>query len=91
MIVTVEEMKQYLRVDYDEEDALIGSLITGAEKTCMDVLRIGDAEVFCQIENAKIAVMYAVAYLFEHREEADYHAMILTLRSLLFGDRREGF
>lgn len=91
MIVTREEMKQYLRVDYEEDDALIDSFILGAEKTCIDVLRMDDAEEFYQVDNAKIAVMYAVAYLYEHREEADHHAMILTLRSLLFGDRREGF
>ena len=35
--------------------------------------------------------MYTVAYLYEHREEADHHDLILTLRSLLFGSRKEGF
>ena len=39
----------------------------------------------------KIAVMYAVAYLYEHREDADHHALALGLRNLLFGIRREGF
>ena len=32
-----------------------------------------------------------VAYLYEHREEADHSALNLTLRSLLFGIREEGF
>lgn len=32
-----------------------------------------------------------VAYLYEHREEADHHALTLTLRSLLFGSRKEAF
>ena len=40
---------------------------------------------------SKIAVMYAVAYLYEHRENADYKALTLSLRSLLFGIRKEGF
>lgn len=35
------------------------------------------------------AVLYALAYLFEHREEADHHELTLTLRSLLFS-LREG-
>lgn len=35
--------------------------------------------------------MYTVAYLYEHREEADHHELMLTLRSLLFGIRQEGF
>lgn len=41
--------------------------------------------------NAKAAVMYTVAYMYEHREEADHHALTITLRSLLFGARREVF
>ena len=39
----------------------------------------------------KIAVMYAVAYLYEHREDADHHDLTLSLRSLLFGIRKEEF
>ena len=57
----------------------------------MDVARTDDAEKFASEKNAKIAVMYAVAYLYEHREEADHRALALTLRSLLFGIRKEGF
>lgn len=33
MLVTLEEMKNYLRVDFDDDDALIASLITSAEKS----------------------------------------------------------
>ena len=74
MIVTLEEMKQYLRVDFDDDD------ITRQNE-----------DVFEESENAKPAVYYAVAYLYEHREEADHHALTLTLRSLLFGSRKEAF
>nr|DAK77205.1 MAG TPA: hypothetical protein [Caudoviricetes sp.] len=35
--------------------------------------------------------MYAVAYLYEHREEADHHQLTIDLRSLLFGMRKEEF
>ena len=38
-------------------------------------------------ETLRVAVLYALGYLFEHREEADHHALTLTLRSLLFGIR----
>ena len=38
-------------------------------------------------EQLKVAVLYALAYLFEHREEADHHDLVLTLRSLLFSIR----
>lgn len=91
VIVTLEEMKKYLRVFFDDEDALIESLIGAAERMCMDILRADNLDGFREIPCVKIAVMYAVAYLFEHREEADHHALALTLRSLLFGIRGEGF
>ena len=31
MIVSLEEMKQYLRVDFEDDAAIITALITGAE------------------------------------------------------------
>lgn len=91
MIVSLEEMKNYLRVDYAEDDALIQRLISAAERLCMDVARVDDLEKLAEDGNAKAAVMYTTAYLYEHREEADHHALTLTLRALLFGIRKEGF
>lgn len=38
-------------------------------------------------ETMKVAALYALGYLFEHREEADHHALTLTLRSILFAVR----
>ena len=38
-------------------------------------------------EVMKVAVLYALGYMFEHREKADYHELTLTLRSLLFAIR----
>ena len=92
MLLELEEVKNYLRVDSDEEDGLVTRLSQSAEKLCMDVARIADAEEFAALgDTAKTAVLYATAYLYEHREEADHHALTLTLRSLLFGVRKEGF
>lgn len=91
MTVTVEEMKSYLRVDFEDDDALIENFISAAKKQCMDILRTDDETDLDAAQNGKIAVMFTVAYLYEHREEADHHAMDLTLRALLFGSRKEGF
>ena len=91
MAVTLEEMKNYLRVDYDDDDALIKSMVRASEKICMDVARMDSVDEFYAVENAKMAVLYAAAYLYEHREEADHHAMMLTLRALLSGSRKEAF
>ena len=88
MAVTLEEMKNYLRVDYDEDDALIESIIGASERLCMDVARMDSMEEFSAVENARIAVLYAEAYLYEHREEADHRALTLTLRAMLCGARK---
>lgn len=91
MLVTLKEMKNYLRVDYTDDDALIETLISSAERLCLDILRTDDVTALATAENATAAIMYTVAYLYEHREEADHHALILTLRALLFDSRQEGF
>ena len=91
MIISLEEMKNYLRIDFDDDDALLENLIVSSERLCMDIARIKSKAVFEKKETAKIAVMYAVAYLYEHREDADHHDLTLSLRSLLFGIRKEGF
>lgn len=91
MIVTVDEMKTYIRVDTSDDDTLLEEIIAAAQKQCMDVVRIDDEEEFAKVGNARLSVMFATAYLYEHREEADHKAMNLTLRALLFGDREVSF
>ena len=58
----------------------------------MDIVRIDDEEVFeNDFREARIAILYSIGYLYEHREEADHHQLTMTLRSLLFGMRKEAF
>lgn len=92
MILSLEEAKEYLRVDYDDEDNTITAIIHAAEELTGHVTR-KPLEELSQLnsETVKIAVLFATAYLFEHREEADHHTLTLTLRSLLFGIRKEAF
>lgn len=91
MTVSVKEVKTFLRVDHNEDDTLIRSYIYAAESLCLDVMRTDDRTMLKSEKNAKIAILYAVAYFYEHREEADYKALTLSLRALLFGSRREEF
>ena len=87
MNLSVDEMKNYLRVDYEDDDVLLKQMILSAERTCMDILRVDDEDDLYKVENGKLAVMFTVAYLYEHREEADHRQLDLTLRALLFGSR----
>lgn len=90
-MITLEEAKSYLRVDFDDEDEMIESLIQSSIKHSMDVARVNSEEDLSKNPNGKIAVLYMTAYLYEHREKADYSELNLTLRALLFGDRKPGF
>ena len=90
-MITLEEAKSYLRVDFDDEDEMIESLIQSSIKHSMDVARVNSEEDLSKNPNGKIAVLYMTAYLYEHREEADYFELNLTLRSLLFGMRKAEF
>lgn len=90
MIVSLDEMKQYLRVDFPDDDDFLENALQSAETLCADVARL-TVDDFAKEPVAKIAVMYAVAYLYEHREDADHHELTMSLRSLLFGIRKEGF
>ncbi len=91
MLITLDEMKNYLRVDYDDDDELLTGLIESSQQLCMDVVRISDEEAFTKEPCSRVAVMYVVAYQYEHREEANHLELTLSIRSLLFGIRQEGF
>lgn len=89
-MLKLEEAKKYLRVDANDEDDVIQQELDAAENLVAAVLRKDSLED----EGSPIvvvAVLYALAYLNEHREEADHHALTITLRNLLFGERDARF
>lgn len=89
-MITLEEAKKYLRVDANDEDDVILQELDAAESLVASVLR----KESLTAESSPIvvvAVLYALAYLNEHREEADHHALTITLRNLLFGERDARF
>ena len=51
--------------------------IRGQEKT----------EILQMCEILHVSALYALSYMYEHREEADHHDLVLTLRNLLFAVR----
>ena len=53
--------------------------IRGEEKSAEDVRQI--------VNLLRIGVLYALGYLYEHREEADHHDLVMTLRNLFFAIR----
>lgn len=88
MLVSLNEAKEYLKVEYEDEDTLLVSIINSAEKLCSDILRReldGD-------EAVRIAVLYAIGVLYENRGTKEEVAdLVPTLKRLLSGSRKEAF
>ena len=92
MNISVEDTKKYLRVDFNDEDELIEGLIDSAVEIVASVSRTIKEEILeSKNETIKTAVLYTVGFLYEHREDADHHELMLSLRNLLMGIRKEGF
>ena len=87
-MVTLEDAKNYLRIDTDADDSLIETMLNSAIQLCRDISRC-EEDIFENEDISRVAVLYTLGYLYEHREDADHHDLQLTLRSLLFG-LREG-
>ena len=86
-MVTLQEVKQYLRVDFEDDDTLLLSLISTAKQLIMDVGRM-DEERFSENEDVvRKAMLYTVSYLYENRNTADFSKLTLTLRAMLFAQR----
>ena len=88
-MVTLQEVKQYLRIDFEDDDTLLLSHISTAKQLVMDVGRM-DEERFSENEDmVRTAMFYTVSYLYENRNTADFSKLTLTLRAMLFAQRED--
>lgn len=87
MIITSEEFMEYARIE--EEDPYIDVLLPMAHSYCMEIARAEDEEEFSGMPEAKMAVLFAAAYLYDHRENADFGKLALSLRALLLSRKPE--
>lgn len=86
-MITLNEAKNYLRIDYEEDDKLILQLLDTAKSLVKDVGRM-DEERFSENEDVvRTAMLYTVSYLYENRNNADFSKLTLTLRAMLFAQR----
>lgn len=86
-VVTLCEAKNYLRVDFDEDDCLIQDLLMTAKRLVMDVGRMSEERFECNEDTTRTALLFTLGYLYENRNNADFHKLTITLRSLLFAQR----
>lgn len=85
-MISLEEAKLYLKVEHGEEDEVIEQLIETSRQLCTAILRQSSVS-----DVVKTAILYGVAYLYEHREEANHKEFKETLYHLLLAERKDVF
>lgn len=88
-MITLDEAKAYLKIDYGDEDSLVSDFIKTAEKMVKDVGRLSDEQTAEKDPVIKIAMLFVVGYLYDNRTNPDYRKLTLSLRAILF-KHREG-
>ena len=88
MVLTVDEAKQHLRIEYDEEDELIEKLIAQAQAAAEDFCRVSFEENVP--EPVRLACLLFVSYHYENRDIPDmttYKSMRMAFEHLLYPHR----
>ena len=88
MILTLDEVKSHLRIQHDEEDELLESLIAQAQAAAEDFCRVefGDDAP----EPVRFAVLLMVSHYYENRDSPDrqvYLTMRTAFENLLYPHR----
>ena len=86
-MITLKEAKNYLRVDYEEDDKLIQNLLSTSKQLVMDVGRMSEEDFSVNEDTVRTAMLFALGVLYENRSNPDYHKLTLNLRSILFAQR----
>lgn len=89
LVISIEEAKLYLKIENDEENALIESFINTAQEICEGILRFPIADFEKVPETVKQAVLYIISNLYEKREETDMKGVIDVVKGFLFSYRKE--
>lgn len=85
MILTVPEVKTHLRIEDDDEDAYIGTLIAQAQAAAEDFCRVEFGNTAA--EPVRLAVMLMVSHYYENRDNPDrtmYGTMRMAFEDLLY-------
>lgn len=85
MIVTVDEVKTHLRIEDDDEDMYLESLIAQAQAVAEDFCRTQFSESVP--EPVRLAVLLFVSHYYENRDNPDravYGTMRIAFENLLY-------
>ena len=96
-MLTLQETKDFLRLDGDDEDALVSSLIVTAKELVEETLRYKRMEFEEIPETVHQAMLIVVGTLYEERQIAkdkagvDIKETLDLVRRMLFSYRKEAF
>lgn len=87
MIVSVSDVKEHLRIEGDEENSYISSLIMQAQAAAEDYCRVSFEHMDHAPDPVRLAVLLFVSHYYENRdisEHAVYNAMMAAFHNLLY-------
>ena len=85
MIVETNELKVHLKIQNDEEDALLTSLLLQAEATALDYCHVSSFDG--EPEPVRLAIMLFASHFCENRDSSDksaYDTMMMAFHALLY-------
>ena len=85
MVLTAEEVKAHLRIQYGDEDAYLDGLIRQAQAAAEDFCRVAFDDI--APEPVRLAVLLMISHYYENRDNPDkqvYLAMRLAFENLLY-------
>lgn len=85
MTVSVAELKTHLRIQHDEEDGLLESLLKQAQAAANDFCRTDFDED--APEPVRLAILLMAAHFYEYRDSSDktaYATMLSAFHALLY-------
>ena len=85
MLLSVEEVKIHLRIQHDEEDELISTLIAQAQAVAEDYCRVQFSDT--APEPVRLAVMLMVSHYYENLDNPDrqvYVTMRIAFENFLY-------
>ena len=90
MIVSLEELKAHLRIQTDDEDTLLQSLLAQAQAASEEYCRADFHSAGDPPETVRLAVLLMASHFYECRDSSDrsaYSTMIRAFHALLYPHR----
>ena len=89
MIVGLDEAKQHLRVEHDEDDDILTTYLRQAQAAAEDYCRVSFEEDAA--EPVRLAILLMAAHFYERRDSSDgnaYATMMEAFHALLYPHRK---